>query len=519
MAVYTKSCKNEINIAYRYLQLYPEYNNLIEQVCVCVRENSCDMKVWNDTNYIRVANLANWFFEWTIKPIVDPLDGEKIKQDDYFFYYYNVINDDNIREYYNDKILWWFKATYYDKIPTSPHNENFMFRPEKRQRDIIVSKEMCKYLHIKGYDGTLVPVPLVVQFVLDYSGSMTSQAHSIENMEQSVKNYIECTNGVHTCRTDIDEVGCIKFTLNKMLSVTTDDNKLSHMFDTEVGFKSLNTGDYTSSGFKNCLLIAINDIVNNGNSNGNRVIVAMTDGQNPYLTDVIAYAKANNVKINFIGFGPAITDSSRTVMKKVATDTGGIYRDAPTVDDMATAFDYCLSSSTELQPAPYIDIALTDSEIMPSSFTRYSLNSHIDDLTLLKSEIDIDSTSFEMPSNLKEITGYSSSVVSETDLTFTCSFSKKSGTQYKVSDGNYLVTFSSSSKSVTVKLCISYDVTEIEEYWVQVRIESNCGCGNCCAVCCRGKIQEGNIPQKIIDYYTTYYKTLLRTSGRKSIKV
>ncbi len=164
---------------------------------------------------------------------------------------------------------------------------------------------------------TVAPLGVVMALALDYSGSMLEEDNitgisAIDNLKTATKTLI------NDMQSD-DELELIKFasTVTVLQKFTSDQAKLLNAIDS--------SGNATgATAFFDATYKAVEETVKKKSNNPNKVVIAMTDGQDNSSSktsaEVINYAKANSVPVYCVGFGGYDED----VMQQIADETGGL---------------------------------------------------------------------------------------------------------------------------------------------------------------------------------------------------
>jgi len=173
--------------------------------------------------------------------------------------------------------------------------------------------------------------------VLDYSGSMGSQ--DITDMENAAVTFV---NNMQAA--DRGEV--IKFgsSVVREMSYTADKSALSTVI----------TGPTTAGGSTALYDAVYMGLTDTAQESGQRAVIAFTDGyenaSSHSLTDIVGYAQNNSIPIYTVGLGGA--DS--TTLQSIATQTYGLYYEAPTSAELATIYSRksgkCNAVSAEIIP-------------------------------------------------------------------------------------------------------------------------------------------------------------------------
>ena len=165
--------------------------------------------------------------------------------------------------------------------------------------------------------------PISVSLALDYSGSMSATA--ISDMQNAAVEFVNTmgtedegqivnfANGVEIA----NSYTTIKSELtNAILAGTTLSTSATHLYD--------------------ALYQAITDTAARG---GRKAVIAMTDGTDNGSThtdvNVVNHSVANGVPVFTIGLGDSI---SAAVLQAIADQTGGVYYEAPTSDDLQAIY-------------------------------------------------------------------------------------------------------------------------------------------------------------------------------------
>ncbi len=159
-----------------------------------------------------------------------------------------------------------------------------------------------------------------VAMAMDYSGSMSTQA--IKDMETAANTFVNLmeTN---------DEGAIFKFSsyVQKMIGFTPDKNALHNAINTAFPGASQNTALYDA------IYNAVSEAIG---KSGRKAVLALTDGkdnvsQHTDVNVIISHANQYSTPVFTIGLGSSINE---TILKRIATETGGEYYRAPTSSDL-----------------------------------------------------------------------------------------------------------------------------------------------------------------------------------------
>jgi len=166
--------------------------------------------------------------------------------------------------------------------------------------------------------------PVSVSLALDYSGSMSSSA--ISDMEDAAITFI---NNM----TEDDEGEIIKFAhgVEVTEAFTPDKNLLIDAVNSNAGIPNYSTSLYDA------MIQAISDT---SLRSGRKAVIAMTDGKDNNSShteaDVINEAVSSGVLVFTVGLGDSI---DATVLENIAAQTGGVYYEAPTSQDLQAIYE------------------------------------------------------------------------------------------------------------------------------------------------------------------------------------
>jgi VWFA-related protein len=165
--------------------------------------------------------------------------------------------------------------------------------------------------------------PISVSLALDYSGSMSASA--ISDMEDAAVAF------VNTMSTE-DEGQIVKFA-NGVEIAQAYTTSTSALINSIVAGTTLST---SATHLYDALYQAISDTAARG---GRKAVIAMTDGTDNGSTrsdeEVINYAAASGVPVFTIGLSDSI---NAAVLQAIANQTGGVYYEAPTSDDLQAIY-------------------------------------------------------------------------------------------------------------------------------------------------------------------------------------
>jgi len=169
-----------------------------------------------------------------------------------------------------------------------------------------------------------------VALAMDYSGSITSEQDNVDDMEESVAQFVDQI-GVD------DEAEIVKFDdiVEIVQNFTSDKNDLKAAIYAEFDY-GINTRLYDA------VVKAVDDIALR--LKDRRAVILISDGKDDDgsgnqlsdndLNDAINYAKANDVPIFTIALG----NFNSTILQQLADDTGGQFYEATTSDNLRTIY-------------------------------------------------------------------------------------------------------------------------------------------------------------------------------------
>ncbi|MDZ7333825.1 MAG: VWA domain-containing protein [candidate division KSB1 bacterium] len=162
-----------------------------------------------------------------------------------------------------------------------------------------------------------------VGFAMDYSGSMTTQA--IKDMETAAHTFVNLMEAN-------DEGAVFKFSsyVQKMIGFTADKNALHSAIN----------ASFPGAGYSTALYDAIYNAISEAiGKSGRKAVLALTDGKDNAsshnIDQTIAHANQYSTPVFTIGLGSSIDE---TVLKKIASQTGGEYYRAPSSNDLEAIY-------------------------------------------------------------------------------------------------------------------------------------------------------------------------------------
>jgi uncharacterized protein YegL len=176
-----------------------------------------------------------------------------------------------------------------------------------------------------------------IYLVLDVSGSMGNPLTKIADLQTAAVAFINTLNlsGTHNIR-----VGIVVYESNAvhLLSLTNDPNALIAAIQ--------GLGPLGSTAMGDGIKLAVDHLVQEGNSSAYWVIVLMTDGQennshNMQPIPAADFAVQNHVVVHCIGFG---SDAAVDLLRDIARRTGGQYLFASTGQDLISKFSFLASA-------------------------------------------------------------------------------------------------------------------------------------------------------------------------------
>ena len=208
------------------------------------------------------------------------------------------------------------------------------------------------------YAGT----PLDVVLVIDRSGSMDGDA--MLNAKAASKNF--ATNLVSNSQLGVVSFAYLPFLPSNIDLELTPLNSSENLLLVNSSIDKLHAVGGTAMG--NGMADANSMLINNGRSNSRKVMILLTDGLTNQGTDqqgtaAVNLAKTNSITIFTIGLGNEIDES---LLRTIASDTGGKYYAAPSSSDLASIYN---AIAQEI-----CDYDITDIEYGFEGFTPYSYN-------------------------------------------------------------------------------------------------------------------------------------------------